>query len=390
MITAIADDFTGAAEVGGIGLRYGLDVEIAFSVTRSIEADLRVIATNTRAMSAERATDEIRNILSQLRIDGQHFFKKTDSVLRGHVVAELEVIRQYFSGQKILLVPCNPSLNRIITDGDYYIEGQPIHTTSYAQEYRHNPDSSEILKLLNTDKKSISVLKPGESFAASPFVVGEAQTEQQVEKWARRGFMNGRILAGGADFFSAFLKTRGYSPEEEVWCCRDHPAGLTPALFVSGSGSYTSRYHIKKALQQGRAVCSMPPALFESSQIDSTLIDRWKKNIIHSLETHRRVIVAINKPLINDPEISTKLLASLSRVTVAVMNDIDIRELFIEGGATAAAIIRQLNFKQFFPVCELASGVIRMKVAKHPQLHLTVKPGSYRWPEEIWNLKQED
>src|SRR5882757_10096749 len=44
MIAVIADDLTGAAELGGIGLRYGLSVEVNMDVNLSTKADLLVIA----------------------------------------------------------------------------------------------------------------------------------------------------------------------------------------------------------------------------------------------------------------------------------------------------------------------------------------------------------
>ena len=40
MIAVIADDFTGAAEIGGIGLRYGLDVIIQTKNVSQTACDL--------------------------------------------------------------------------------------------------------------------------------------------------------------------------------------------------------------------------------------------------------------------------------------------------------------------------------------------------------------
>ena len=54
MLAVIADDLTGAAEIGGIGLSYGLKVEISSKVNPSTEADLLVIATDTRSKNGNR------------------------------------------------------------------------------------------------------------------------------------------------------------------------------------------------------------------------------------------------------------------------------------------------------------------------------------------------
>jgi len=63
-----------------------------------------------------------------------------------------------------------------------------------------------------------------------------------------------------------------------------------------------------------------------------------------------------------------------------------VKELLVEGGATAAAIIKRLNINRFLPVNEFDTGVIRMKVDKNDGLFLTLKPGSYDWPPHIWDF----
>lgn len=385
MITVIADDFTGAAELGGIGLRYGLDVEICRSVPQSTQTDILIIATNTRIMDEEEATKTIDGILSQLNdVDVTNFFKKTDSVLRGHVIAELEAVQQHLGNQNVLLVPSNPSLNRTISDEIYYVEGQPVHETSFANEYQKKPSSSHILELLNTDKKDISILRIDQPFISCPFVVGEAQTVAQVESWAHNGAADRRILGGGADFFAAFLKSRGYSQKHLSSPGPNFSGSTSKWLLVCGSASEFSGDYVARAWQQGEAVCVMPEVLFESigagNGIDEALVEQWADDIKRAVDDNYRVIVAIQKPLINDEEVSQKLSTCLAYVTTKVLRNTELRELFIEGGSTAAAIIQRLEFDFFLPVQELAPGVIRMQVAEHPKLYLTLKPGSYSWP----------
>ena len=84
------------------------------------------------------------------------------------------------------------------------------------------------------------------------------------------------------------------------------------------------------------------------------------------------------------------IAALLSGKTAAAVYDIfqktDICELIVEGGSTASAICRHLQFRRFFPVIEIARGVVRMKVQEKHNLYLTVKPGSYDWPGTLWNF----
>jgi hypothetical protein len=61
-----------------------------------------------------------------------------------------------------------------------------------------------------------------------------------------------------------------------------------------------------------------------------------------------------------------------------------VRELIVEGGSTASRIVRRMSWTRFFPCQELTAGVVRMKVGRSPNIHLTVKPGSYPWPENAF------
>ncbi|MDR8391941.1 hypothetical protein NC796_12355 [Aliifodinibius sp. S!AR15-10] len=393
MITAIADDLTGAAELAGVGLRFGLDVEFSISVPKHPPyADLLIIATDTRAKSRKEAMTTISEIIQQLEIKNiRKLFKKTDSVLRGHVVAELEAIQAFFPKQKFLLVPCNPSLERIIKDGIYYVKNQPIHETSFVHEYHHEPQSSKVMELLHTDRQDISVLRPDQPFTSRPFVVGEAETTQQIEQWAKDGISEQRVLGGGADFFAAFLEAWGYKPRSQDQNHTYNAQGSrSPKLFVCGSASENSQRQIEQAKSSGQAVCSMPEELLKKSADTKKYIDQWGREVAEAFQQNSSVIAAIDKPLVKDPDVSNNLRRYLAALVKNVLSRVDLKELCIEGGSTAATIIWELKFGGFTPVQELAPGVIRMQVADHPNLHVTLKPGSYDWPENIWNAEKRD
>ena len=128
MIAVIADDITGAAEIAGIGYDYGLKVVLTRQLEDHLPAcDLLVCITNTRSLPKEEAISQslaLGKKLTALGIDT--LFKKTDSVLRGHVLAELEALLEATDKQGALLLPANPSLGRQIIGGIYYVNQQPI------------------------------------------------------------------------------------------------------------------------------------------------------------------------------------------------------------------------------------------------------------------------
>src|SRR5262245_26042141 len=111
MIGVIADDLTGAAELSGDGLRYGLSAEVVTALDIRGEAALLCIDTDSRnclpAEAARRATDAASK-LTESR--AEWIYKKVDSVLRGHIVVELEAMINQLGLKRALLVPANPSL----------------------------------------------------------------------------------------------------------------------------------------------------------------------------------------------------------------------------------------------------------------------------------------
>ncbi|MGC4074224.1 MAG: four-carbon acid sugar kinase family protein [Nibricoccus sp.] len=91
-IVVLADDLTGAAEICAIGRAHGLTAVVALS-TEALprDAGLIVFDTDSRLNPPDEAARKVRHIIEHLPAGwNQRVFKKTDSVLRGPVVAELE------------------------------------------------------------------------------------------------------------------------------------------------------------------------------------------------------------------------------------------------------------------------------------------------------------
>ena len=108
MIAVIADDITGAAEIAGIGFRYGLSVSLLTDKSRVLSpCDLLVYATDTRSMTEAEAVAETRTVAAYLHEQPGvgRIFKKTDSALRGHVEAELRALMDVLGLSRTLFLP---------------------------------------------------------------------------------------------------------------------------------------------------------------------------------------------------------------------------------------------------------------------------------------------
>jgi len=361
MIAVIADDLTGAAELGGIGIRHGLKTEIRLTVGYSTEADLLVIAADSRSKDETAAIEEMTRITRDIRrLKPEFIYKKTDSVLRGHVIAELKTHLQILNCRLALLIPANPSLGRTIRNGHYYLNGEPIHQTSFSTDPEFPILDSDLQSMLHTKTQPIPIRKPTEELPVRGIVIGEAQSNDDLHRWAKKIPPN-TLLAGAAGFFSAILENQyPIIPTQK-------PILTKPMLYISGSTFEANRNLISKKVSDGGV-----------TYISNT---PWQQKVINDLRDHGKAIVAI-EPILQKLS-ALQLRREMAKAIAPILQIAQPAELIIEGGSTAYAILQQMGWRQFIPEQEFAQGVVRMSIPDAPGLHITVKPGSYAWPPFI-------
>jgi uncharacterized protein YgbK (DUF1537 family) len=73
----------------------------------------------------------------------------------------------------------------------------------------------------------------------------------------------------------------------------------------------------------------------------------------------------------------------LAELAAAVLGRMQVGAIFVEGGATAWTLVKRLGWRRFRVSRELAPGVVTLGVVGGGP-SVTMKPGSYAWPEEIF------
>ena len=381
MIVVIADDLTGAAEIAGLGLHHELIVQLDTTVPESTDAGLLVISTDTRSVSEEEAVRLTKEVTASImKLQPKFVYKKTDSVLRGHVLAEIETHLHILGLNQALIIPANPSLGRTIKDGNYYIKGEPIHHTSFSTDPEFAIGSSDVRKMIRGD---VQVKKIGDVPPVEGITIGEAQNKNDLASWSAA--VNENILpVGGGDFFSALLAAKNIplnnDPEEAI--------GLQlPMLFVSGTTFNKAVALISSIKVNGGPVNYIPAAFINDEEVHELLMPGWVSETTGMLVLHGKAIIAIDPATVSAGSTALLLRQKMALAIEMIFDRGDIRELFIEGGSTAAAVINKLGFTSFYPVEELKRGVVRMNVENRPGLFVTVKPGSYDWPTGIWDFE---
>lgn len=383
MIAVIADDFTGAAEIGGIALRHGLSVEIDTRVHAHAEVDVLVIATDCRSKSEAEAKGIVREVTKDLlALSPGVIFKKTDSLMRGHVAQEL-VAQMEISGKgRVLLIPANPSLERTIRDGVYYAGGVPLNESHLANAARNKIVYSGVLDLLGEISRPFThVISLQDELPHTGLMIGNTITETDLDHWVHQLDAD-TIPAGSGGFFNAFLKRWAPAGNKKL---QDTVILGKRVIYICGSAFPLSKASVAEARSRGRCVSYMPTDIFCSGIDVATILEQWANDIEQGLKQTGQVVIAVDEVQYGDFEdVSNEIRLGMATVIEKVMQRTEVNELVIEGGATASSIIEKLNYKRFFPKQELAVGVIRMKVEGNQDLFLTMKPGSYQWPSSIW------
>lgn len=387
MIIAIADDITGAAEIAGLGFAHGMTTTLFTEVPDTLpDADLMVLATDTRSLSEDEAVaatadmlQQLKNVnlskkmLTEMNVSGIRptppvFFKKTDPLLRGHVVPELRAIMRGSRYTKVLYIPANTSMGHVIRGGRFFINGTPIDQTALEHDAEFPIQTSSICLLLGIS-------------ASLGIRISDVENDEDMRN-AVQVALNANepeMLAGGSDLFTALIRHMGF--KEKTHKPFDGLEEKGAAIMVCGSvltPDLTSRPFIRR---HHMPIASMPREVFDGSQT----ADQWINiiNARHLIKTSMQP--AYDGIILNIPFESSgsRIKAARLRMTMAVVTKSLIErlqpsELVLEGGATAFAVIKELGLKHLNITDQVEPGVVRM-VSKDTKFHITFKPGGYPW-----------
>ena len=382
----IADDITGAAEIAGIAFARGAEVRLICGPVCGCDTATpqtgvtTVIATDTRSMSEAEAIAETKRIASRSSLftgeaDSSLFtlhsslFKKTDSALRGHVMAELTALMEFTGYERCVYLPANPSKGRIIRNGVYYIRevrGQrsevkevPLDETAFSYDPEF-PARTSILRERFPDAEKKGILLP------------DAESEEDIRNVIATYHDGKTLFAGAADLFSGMMAlecgqlnlTEGQSPCEVSASQEDSPPMRCDTLILCGSTQ-------SKPLELGIPIAPMPREIFDGSSDlslwDTTVYEQEQHSLILTIpHTHR-----------TGKEVAVHLRTMMAEMTKQLVTRHCPDRLVIEGGATAWATLQALGWTEFTITAQLAPGVVQMRAANGTLV--TLKPGSYPW-----------
>ena len=453
MIAVVADDFSGAAEVAGWAVAAGYTAELCrgFAATSRIaggagdngagdndagnngavsvgvsgvgvqDADVVVFDTDSRGIAVAEATARSSAVAAWLRARNViRVFKKIDSVLRGHVAAECHALRIGLGRGRSLVVPANPRRQRVVREGRYAIAGQPLHETLFARDPDFPAWTDRVVELIErvapTHRESarggeppsikptiVSCAADMAEWPSAELIVGDASSLEALDAWTKR-LDSDTLPVGGADFFASWLSSFPRVPRSQR------------TLLVCGSPA---------AWFQGRAADArtrdLPVLRWTSAALNEFAVDggtgeaAFLSMARETLAVRGRLLVTCHEDaehanVTASTEDLLRALRRFARRILAPLLDAQhpgdgrplVERLLVEGGATTAALVKELGWTRFEALAPVADGItplvphiaagIAADVAadvadgkkEAGRFTLFSKPGSYAWPADLW------
>jgi len=411
-LLVIADDLSGAADCGIVCARHGLSTLVVLGDTADeIDTDVLSVDGNTRHLdSAKAAAETARLVRKYIRDEGQLFFKKLDSTLRGNVAAELAAALEArrdvaLNRERIVavLAPAFPANGRTTSSGWQLVHGKPLEETELWQRESlparaHIPGILREVGLrpaligLNSIRSGKEALQGAMKTlsADTDVLVCDAETDQDLSAIADASMVLGRstIWAGSAGLAyhlpqaAGFAYGVGYPPVSFL----DQPLASGPTLFVVGSLSSVSREQVKVlAASSDVLTFNIPPKTLLAGETSPD----WREHELalkQAFDAGRDVAVVPGAEFCNRT-MGQLLSAALARMVEPYADRIG--GLVATGGESARAVLETWGVHRLRLVSELEAGLAcSVTEGWRGLLPVLTKAGAFGTPQTLLNCRE--
>ncbi|MCL6546294.1 MAG: hypothetical protein K6T61_13780 [Bryobacteraceae bacterium] len=380
-VAAIADDTTGALEVGAKLAEAGIRTVVAGSLSTTIDAEALVIDARSRRMGPEEAYRRVRESAWELRRAGvEHLYKKTDSTLRGNIAAEFQALVDVFTDRPLLYVPAYPQMGRTVRNGELFVYGKPLAETEFARDALNPATEGKIASLLaagcQAPVRLVADLWELEgALREAPggcVVVCDGTAPPDLEKAAQAMIASGRlcVAAGTAGYcgpWAEVLPLRRRVERRQVTARR--------CLVASGSRNPITARQLGRARELGMPISKLPDSAAEDEATVQQLAAALRKEPWAMLATSG-----------TSPEDVSLRIGSVVR---RVVEQVELDGLVVFGGDTAAGVLRALGVEAVEPLREVLPGVPLSSIElRDRRLAFVTKAGGFGGVELVGELRR--
>jgi uncharacterized protein YgbK (DUF1537 family) len=436
-LLVIADDLSGATDVGAQFAKCGIAAFVSLAGRRKphvgharcaqppgqsvspVGSNLKEILTAhevvlldtvSRHLPSGQARSRVAAaVLQGLAAGIRHFYKKTDSTLRGNVGAELEALLEASGQPTVAFIPAHPRLGRTTRSGVHYVGGRPLHESAFAHDPRNPVTESRVATILAQQTRvpittiSTSSLTFFERTPPAGISIFDAETVEDVRAAARAIQQAGCLgaVAGPAAFAECLIDLlpfhRGPARAARF-------AG--PMLVVNGSVHETALRQCAHARLTGFPEARMSPEDLlpkpdgviggNKDVIDNARgwLDRGRSFLLTSLQRREDMDEfegAADRKGVERTQVHERVAANTARIVRQIISTPRSPvppALVVFGGDTLAAIARELHWSGLIPLGEVLPGMAICEVADSPGTIVLAKPGGFG-PDNLIELLNE-
>jgi D-threonate/D-erythronate kinase len=354
----------------------------------SADSPDRVVSvdTDSRRLPEEEAVRALR-AAAPLVTAAPVVVKKVDSLLRGHVAAEVAALAEALQRAPVVAV-ANPTLERVVVDGVLHVGGTPLHHTDlWAVEPVPAPERvaaalhplPTVLVPHSTVLRGVEVVSAALAEAARTGLVAvcDAVTDADLDTVhaaavaASAGQGRDTLLVGSGALADAAVRALPPHPRRGPGTARPVPP-VRSVLFVLGTRAPGVTAQIAQLRAHAVTTLVLHP--------DDLLADPDSHTErLGALPTDGVVVLALDPGADADPSRSRDLTEALATAVSPLLDRYD--AAFLSGGETARAVLDRLDVPALEIASEVETGTV---VSRRPGGRLVVtRPGSFGDPTSL-------
>ena len=392
----IADDITGANDIGIMYAKEGLDTAVySYSMldgSENIENTVSIIDTNSRFLSADEAYRKVYDALKYFKGKGvKQYFNKQCSVFRGNIGAEFDAMLDCLGEENGLVVLGFPDNGRTTVHGIHYVYGVELAASQFSKDPVHPMTESDLVSILQKQtKRTVGLI----SYEAYEQELEEFKAYVQEQKkqynylifdvrdnddlaYLAQAFQEEKVLCGS----SAIGRYLG-----KLYAERENRI-----LSIAGSLTGQTKAQIRYMKEHGYPVIELNTyRLFRQDEKKKEL-ERILKEYAGCREENRLVLVCsmheeeqvaetkriANEYGISNTQVSGLVSEMLGEIALHIAQTYHITRYIICGGDTSAAFCNKLSIYGMRIEREIQPGLPSCISLKPPYYHLVLKSGSF-------------
>jgi uncharacterized protein YgbK (DUF1537 family) len=388
-VWVVADDLTGAADSGVAFAQVSGSVRLLLMpVTARGQAPgaVAVLDMATRELSELDARERTRALADRLAPDDV-VFKKVDSILRGHIAAEVAELRDRLSDRLVVIAPAFPAAGRTTIGAVQHVHGTPLHLSgAWSFEATDPPRSLPALfapmpmtcltlaEVRSSTARLASLLHT--AAADRRLAICDATSDQDLRAIARAGRAVGQpVLWVGSAGLAAALASELSDVQARIGPVdAAAPAIKRPGdprfLAVVGSASSLARRQALALAAEGAKLLELPARVL--AKADSSALQELAAVVSTAAKAGNTVVSITGEA---GQRSASAVSQGLATVTARAAATSDL--LLLTGGATARAVLLRAGLTCLDILGELGPGVVLLTRPGQSRQLIVTKAGAF-------------